>query len=507
MLKLLIVDDEKIIRDGLTNVINWEGLNIEVCGAKSNAEEALEFCRSNMPDIIITDIKMPHMSGLDFIEALGDLRNDTKIIILSGFDDFEFSKRALKNNVFEYLLKPIKPADVTDAVVRARDTLLDERKARLDRAEYMNRIEKNIYIIRSHYLGLLASGIERSMDSSLMPDISDSEECCALAVCVSENKSIAYYMLLSEFQSDDSFYVFSGLDGDFGIFCRMSADNEKQIIEIKRKIEELLNSEVYIGVSDTFSGLCNLKKGWKEARIALDYRDITGGTQIIYYAVSDNGIKMLEKNEERLEEDIVDAVDRLDKNVLKPLIENFTAENQGVSIERLKRVLCKACLSICGYLIKIDEKPDRIIGDWKVVVDKIEEMTEFDVLCEFCVYFFSCVIDKIIDSKSLNSSPLVEKIVEYLDENFNKPFSLETLAQLVYLSPNYVSKVFRKETGKKLSDYIVEVRIEKAKELLKNPNIRAYEIGEKVGYTDARYFGDLFRKHTGFTLTEYRKTL
>ncbi len=506
MLKLLIVDDEKIIRDGLTNAINWAELGIEVCATKSNAADALEFCRNTMPDIIITDIKMPHMSGLDFIEALGDLKDNSKIIILSGFDDFEFSKRALKNNVFEYLLKPVKPADVTDAVVRAKEILLDERKIRHDRAEYMERMEKNSYIIRSHYLGLLASGIEQSMESMPMPEVSEADECCVLAVRISGSKSIAYYMLLSEFQSDKNFYVFSGLDGDCGIFCRTSSDKEKYIVEIKKKIEKLCGCEVYIGVSDTFSGLCNLKKGWEEARIALNYTDITGGTQIIYYALSDNGIKMLEKNEERLEDDIVDAVDRLDKNAFKALFESFINENPGVSVERLRRVLCKACLSICGYLIKIDEKPDKIIGDWKMVADKMEGMTEFDVLCEFGIYFFSGVIDKIIDSKSISSSPMVGKIVEYLDENFDKPFSVETLAQLVYLSPNYVSKVFRRETGKKLSDYVVEVRIEKAKEFLKDPNLRAYEIGEKVGYTDARYFGDLFRKHTGLTLTEYRKT-
>ena len=512
MLKLLIVDDEKIIRDGLKNVIDWNSYGIEVCGAKASGQEALDFCMQQMPDIIITDIKMSHMSGLDFIEKLGDRKKNSKIIILSGFDDFEFSKRALKNNVFEYLLKPIKPKVLKEAVLRARDILLKEREERQIREKYLESVEKNVNIIRSHYFSGLICGVDYSQEetedimSLLKLSFAPDQQFFAMAVYARGAKSTAYYAFFSGFQNDDEYYVFSSFDGGYGGFCQANSNIKKTVAEIQQRIESLCGCDISIGVSNIFTGINNLKKGWEEAKLSLDYMDITGGNQIIYYSEVDSGLKILEINEDKLNSDIVDAVDRLDKNALKPLFESFIAENPDIQIERFQRNICKIILSVCSYIIKIDEKPDKIIGDWRVLSEKINSFTEIDVLIEFCVYIFSGVVDKIIDSKSLNSSPLVDKIVEYLDKNFDKPFSLETIAQNVYLSPNYVSTLFRRETGKKLSDYVVEVRVEKAKEFLKDSNLRAYEIAEKVGYSDSRYFGNLFKKVTGLSLTEYRKT-
>lgn len=512
MLKLLIIDDERIIRESLKNSIKWESYGIEVCGAKASGEEALELCRKEMPDIIVTDIKMSHMSGLDFIEQLGEEKKNCKIIILSGFDDFEFSKRALRNNVFEYLLKPVHPKIMIETVKRARDVLLKEREEEHKREKYIERVEKNLNIIRSHYFSGLICGAEYSEEetteimSMLKLDFSEEENLFVMALHISGVKSIIYYALFSEFQNNEQLCIFSGFDGKYGIFCRCGKKLKETVSEVLEKIERLCGSDVSIGVSMPFVGIKNLKKAWEEACLSLDYRDITGGSQIIYYNPEDNGLKMLEINEEKLDRNIVDAVDRLDKNAFRTLFEEFIAENPDIPIERLQRDICKTILSVCGYIIKIDEKPDKIIGDWRAISEQINSFKEFDVLIEFCVYIFSGVVDKIIDSKSLNSSPVVNKIAEYLEANYDKPFSLETIARNVYLSPNYVSTLFKRETGKKLSDYVVEVRVKKAKELLKNSSLKAYEIAEKVGYFDSRYFGELFKKITGVSLTEYRKS-
>lgn len=513
MLKLLIVDDEKIIREGLQNAIEWNNYGIEVCGAESGGREALEFCRLEMPDIIITDIKMSHMSGLDFIEQIGEIRKDVKIIILSGFDDFEFTKRAMQNQVFEYLLKPVTPDVLTETVVRARDSLLLEREERRRNESYIELMEKNADIICLYYFSGLACGVEYSEEETaaimslfkiqFLPE----DKFFVMAVDITDTKNMGYYVFLSEFRNDEQFYVISGFDNNYGIFCRADGDAGKIVAEVQQRIKQRCGYDVLIGVSNPFTGICNLKRGWEEAKLSLNYRDITGGSQIIYYNAIDSGFKMLEMNEEKFEADIIDAVDRLDKNSFKPLIETFIADHPELPIDRFRRNICKIILSLCGYIIKIDEKPEKIIGDWRILTAKINSLSEFKVLTEFCVYVFSGIVDKIIDSKSMNSSPVVNEIVEYLHENYNQTFSLETVAHNVHLSPNYVSTLFRRETGKKLSDYVVEVRVEKAKEFLKDPNLRAYEIAEKVGYADSRYFGELFKKMTGVSLTEYRKLI
>ena len=338
-------------------------------------------------------------------------------------------------------------------------------------------------------------------------DFSEYDKFFVMSVALFGAENTAYYAFFSDFQNDDVLHVFFAFNGGYGIFGRASVDKEKLVMDVSERIKSICNCEVSIGVSKEFTGIKNLKKGWEEATLALNCRDITGGSQIIYYNDKDNAAKRLEINEEKLDDDIVDAIDRLDKNAFKTLFNDFLNENPDIPIKRFQRSICKAILSTCGYIIKIDENPDKVIGDWNVLSEKINSFDDFDVLVEFCIYIFQGVIDKIIDCKCINSSPVINKIVEYLDENYAKPFSLETIAQNVYLSPNYVSTLFKRETGKRLSDYVVEVRVEKAKELLKNTNLRAYEIAGKVGYLDSRYFGDLFKKITGLSLTEYRKSL
>lgn len=515
MLKLLIVDDEKIIRDGLSNAIDWKSMGIDVFGVAQNGSDALEKCRECMPDIIITDIRMRTMDGFEFIESLDERKESSKIIILSGFDDFEYSKRALKNRVFEYLLKPVKPKVVAETVMRAAEEIKKERMEKEEFENYMVGIKKNVGIIRSRYFGELASGIIYSNDENqdikklIQLENIDETEMIVLAVSVMfhNSKNLGYYMLFYEFKEDDEFYVFSGFDGGYGIVTKSDENIEKKITFLQKRIQSNLDCNVMIGVSNKFIGTSKLSNAWDEAKVALHSMDLTEDSRIIYYNKSVSELQLFEKNVEKLEKSIVDSIDRLDKNATENVICEFIEENDDISIDNFKRIFGRIFFSVCAYLTKIDVRPEKVVGDWRIIADKLNSFDKKKDISDFCRYLFAGAVDGIIDSQSLHSSPVVEQITEYIDKNFDKPLSLQELSNEVCLSSNYLSMIFKKETGKKLSDYIFEIRIEKAKDFLRDQNLRAYEISEKVGYYDSRYFGSLFKKATGMSLTEYRKNV
>lgn len=526
MLKMIIADDEKIIRDGLMEAVDWNSMGIEVVGLAQNGEAALSLFLQYKPDIVITDIRMPHMDGLEFIKKIREFNQDVKIIILTGYDDFSYAQQSIKNNVFDYLLKPVKKEVLKESVQRAADELLILAKKRAQEETFLEHIHENLPVIRERFFKDLTEstsilkhtfdekvqflGLDFTYDAQyfvLLLDIDDYER---VTEKISElNKQIIDYSVFDELQHQPHIGAFKSTMGRYGLLFQGEKEAAEQIAQqIKGQIEASYGISVTVCISEPCAGVPELPKGFAQAKNALKYKVILGNGQIIWAGDVEPSLSTFDYNSIQYEDEILFHIKNLDAEEMQAAMQKYTAYClENISPEHIKIMYLKLFFVGMINILQMQEASDDYFKDWfetALQLDNSSSVSEMSsVICEK----FMTAISHLAEKRCNNANPIVDKIIAYLNENYDKPLSLKKIAAEVYLTPNYICNLFRKHVGKNIGDYLNEIRIEKAKELLRDPRYKIYEISNMVGYTDSRYFGTLFKKHTGIVLSEYRKNL
>lgn len=489
MYNCIIVDDEGFVLNSLSKIIDWNQNGFEVKGLFTDAEKALDFVRKNKVNLVLTDIRMPVMDGLTFSEAVYNCDPDIKIILISGYEDFEAAKRALDIKVMAYLLKPTRYNELLNAVQNAKQTL-DNMQEDEDISPLI--VRQFLFDI---YTGALQNEEvikKRLMSINVDPD-SIGKPCVLARFNVKDYneylKNIwshgvdgfctALFQIFQQ-QSNGLFVSVFNLVGDTFLAVVLSNGDIADLPSARRifdkavgNVKEILCAEISYTILGEYPELLKLA-----AVQPKDSKEEFCGTICHYMGIGN--INEIE-------------------NILNIGKEYFS----GIPLNDVKDFVKLT-------FARLDEMYESI-GDFSEEIEnEINDIMAIDNFESVWELFTGSLCDLALRTQKFsknNGNAIAKRAKEYVNQNYNLDVSLEGLSKILCLEPTYVSKLFKKETGQNFIDYLISVRMEKAKELLESTNHKVYTISMSVGYKKIKYFYKVFKKYTGYTPTEYRNML
>lgn len=523
MIKILIVDDEFVIREGLSRGVDWDSAGVTLLPSADSAEAALEIARQTMPDLLITDISMPGKNGIQLIDLLRRQNPKLASIILTGYDEFEYAKRAVDLKVSRYLLKPIAPEMLLQTVNEIRQELEAAQRQSEEYNRLRQRFEENFNSLREFFL---ASLLQRRYTNS-----AELERQRSLFRIGEEQTLFGVLFLQFEKQNatgDEQYLHHLGLCSALEqlatnkleqypvyiapgqaavVLCTSDTDSaaESACLLLERLRINLPDCTVTIGAGNLCQTLSGLPLAFGEAREAASYRFLMGGNTVIsiqdVLPAEDDIILYPQQEMDAL----IDALKNRTPDAFPALIRMlFDALRQSRGItQQYARQLTVEFLSatqraLQQYQLSIDTDTQRDIWNRVFSVRSIDELED--------------VVQKTYRNiagqlRQENSGAVIGQVKAYLNANFTQKLNLSDLARRFYLSYSYLSLLFKRETGVNITEYLNHLRISRAKQLLADPGIKVYEIGSMVGIEDSHYFARIFKKQTGVSPSQYREQL
>ena len=540
MLKMIIADDEPIILDGITQSIDWGSFGIQVAGAAKNGIEALEIARKSSPDIILTDIKMPGLSGLDFIRELKKVKSDFKIILISAYEQFSFAQEAISLGVLSYITKPLKKQKIIEEVTKARDQILEERRDRENLEKLEALYKSNLPLLQEQYYNKLIMGKTR-LSGDYRRQVPDYE------MAVDDNKEIGVLVLTldnMEETSEDYFEksvqilllrmaemvkallppcykrtVFQSYNNEVVAIYNIWGSREETIRQVAHTAEEIKNAlqkELGLSISGGLGRirplLSQVSLSYREAVKALNYRLVYGNNTVLYI----DHVEINAAPSDFLLNDLNDFLSTI-SNILR----TGKAQEVMTQVDRrlssvinaknlpyyyVQQIYCQLLSALLGALYEMSLTPEEIYG---TPVHLYGELFKKHTLEEMSRWYRdlverTCFVINVKKAQRINH--VIEMAVAYIRENCNRDLSLGEVAEHVNLNPSYMSRLFKEETGIPFIEYVRNVKMDMAKELLRLTNKKIYEIGEELGYQNVQYFSTLFKSSVGMTPVEYKKS-
>ncbi len=540
MYKLLVVDDEEEVRQGLILKMEWHKYNCEVIGEAQNGMEALDMIEENVPDIIITDISMPLMNGLELSEHIQLNYPTVKTIILTGFDDFNYAQQAIKFGVEDYVLKPVLPKDIDDLMKKVKNKLDYEIEQKENIIKLKEHFNESLPIIREKFLSMLIEGynddnkvrskiaffslnlvgdcfvvaatnIDNSNGDDKIFDNNDTELMRYAVMNIAKEITDKYHMGEALFHHGEMVFIFS-INGNANQSCDKDTIYRKIysiLEEIRQNVEKYLKLTVTIGVGNVIKTLDRLKESYKSALSALEYKLVMGTSKIIFIEDLEPKKKEVIAFDELKESQLISAIKFGTENeinkVVEQLFNNLTGTQAAIKEYQLYFIEIVAAISkICR---DFDIDTGEILGVKTNLYVEILEFNSFDKLkawvSEICIKLM-----KFMSATRQNSTQLLlKKAKDYVLGNYgDETLSIQKVADYLYISSSYLSMIFKKETGDTFLKYLVRVRLNIAIELLKGP-YKTAEIAERVGYPDISYFSYFFKKNYGISPREFRNNI
>lgn len=537
MIKVVIADDEEKVCQLICNIIDWKSLDMEIIGIAHDGIQALELIEKLNPDLMITDIRMPGYDGLEMISRGKELKKDLDFIIISGYRHFEYAQSAIKYGVCDYLLKPLKKSDLIRTLNKIRDKYIQNIDRMTNEEKLKLRLQSDIEKLRTwiftefimqkssvmHDIDIheINEAYHFSFENEVFQVIAVKTDCGYKedndeGIKILEGKVYNYLSsLLSQFCYDMEVYFEDSI-----AYCLLnySEENKKNIRkQIKTVLDELnIQGTVFnefeftIGIGEAVNNIENIKMSFNQAKFAVNQRLVLGTGKII-----ENSI--LEHHSGTNTEVLIAYIN---KN-LSSAIEILDREAVLSSIEGLKEQCTQIIDDISGY--EIFDTTEQVLNTYisSLRKNQVKLQDPEGIISKFHKYSHRCVsvnqlfeylnltilesIDKIIEDKRLADTKPIRTAKQYIQKNYMKPISLEEVSGIVGFNASYFSSLFKKETGINFLEYISEIRMGKAKEMLRETGLGISVICEEVGYNDIKHFTKSFKKYTGIKPNEYRK--
>lgn len=532
MLKVFLVEDEYVVREGIKNNIDWAGHGYDFVGEAGDGELAFPMIEKLRPDIVITDIRMPFMDGLELSRLLREKMPETEIIILSGFEEFEYAKEAIKLGIAQYLTKPIKGDDLLKEVDIISERLNKRKQEENLRNKYQREMLENTLTDRRALFTYLVSGGKSmqelySMASKLEMDLSSMWYNLMLVKVKSINHEIEEYSpssvrasrVIGDLLDDEHLLVFDrNLEGAAVI---IKADSEAELNQIEdtviEKFVDVMNGFGHLryfgGLGEPVNRLSELPGCFDKASKAFAHRYLSDECRFLKYEEL--------KTSEQLSKSNVNFTDvdphQVDKNKIIGFLKQADEDETGFFVDEFITGIGSSALDSAIFR-------QYILMDVYFGVCMFAESLGFDKECvkvppvgsngniskaDIREYFISIIREMIQkrDSKATSKyGEIIDEACLYIFKNYAKEdLSLNELALHVNLSPNHLSMIFSQQIGQSFIKFLTDFRMEKAKELLRCSSKRSSEIGLEVGYKDPHYFSYIFKKTQGVTPTQFRE--
>lgn len=534
--KVIFAEDEEPLRKAICQVINWKKLGFKLVCEAGNGQEALEMIRQEMPDVLLTDIYMPLMDGLELAKNIRINNHSMKIVILTGYDKFEYAKQALELGVSYYILKPTTPAEFEEVLLKIKEELDQEITTKRNVEQYKKQYEESLVVLRERALLNLITNSHKNIygfsDKLKRLGIQLKAKSFIVAVGVIENKEeiaktywendlylldFAIYNVCKEsLLTYDQELIVIGQEDDLVVIFKENKDCENRfedycieiMSELRFNIQRIFNMELSVGIGDKYNEIEEITYSYKDALTALEYRPLMGlGKTIVRLDVERKGSFLAQKME-----DLLDKLEYFIKTgnmnaVIQQIDYIFSfIRHANISLNDFKTALLKITVtiySVYNEMMETDEDYNIHFHNFNEVFEKenIEEIKAYYVqLCE-------SLIQKIGSLRENDQVNLVKRAITFIQKNYsNKALDIKYICEHLHISASYFSKLFKTQTKETIVEYITRIRMDKSKELLKTSSMKVFQISELVGYDDQHYFSYNFRKQTGMTPTEYRKS-
>lgn len=535
-IKVFLVEDEMVIRRGIKNSIDWEKEGYIFCGEASDGELAYPMIIKEKPDILITDIRMPFMDGLELCKLVKKELPNIKILILSGYDEFDYAKEAIRLGVTEYLLKPLSSGKLLEALNGVSESIRREKEDKDLVRKYMEEMRENTEHEKQKFFEQMIAG-NLSMADALETGEKYKMNLSARMYNLllfrftlgEENRKSGELLGEAEYAieklTERLEYVFEFQRGVEGWAFLLMADNEEQmserVKELSKDLEEIMKNYSTIayfgGIGQPVARLRELEESFREAERALAARFTMELNQII--SVED--IRMAQ-NVDTLDDIEITSFGEIEKT--RTMLEKFLnngAEDEidefvdvyinELSEENLKSVLMRQYIIMDAYIVMMSfcEKFEGIEGEMQAQSEELKNSMKTIQTLEEIKNYIRMLLKKIIGVRDTISGRRYSDIIEIAKDQIRKTYmsdeiSLNTIAAEVGMSPSYFSSIFSKEMGKTFVEYLTEIRMDRAKELLMCSSMKTSEIGYEVGYKDPHYFSYIFKKTQNCTPKEFR---
>lgn len=537
--RILLVDDEEEVRKSIIKKIDWNSTGFQVVGDAENGEDALEKIEALEPDLIITDIRMPYMDGLSLAERIRQKYPSMKIVIFSGYDDFEYAKQAIKLNVTEYILKPVNVEEMTAILVRIKANLDQEieqkRNVRLLRENYV----KSLPILKEQFLNDLVS---RPLDEALTEarlgeydiPLSGARKWVAAAIDIErpatpegslpihrEKDLIPISVMqiveekLASYCRSAIFTLAGSMESELAVIAAIDGENSQTGLidvlgDICKEVRKILEIPITIGVGHGCLKLTEVFHSYQDAVNALGYKAIVGGGSTIYI----NDVEPVSRGKLQFdgkdEAELTAAVKFGPEEKIREMVRRLTGKMNDAKVHFRQ---CQAyMLGISNCLIQLSQMYDLDLGhvfergsergDGYTLVPKFQKTEEF---AQWLLSAALSMNQAMSQERDNTTKQVIQEARQYILDNYQDPeLSVEKICRHLHMSPAYFSTLFKRETGQAYIAYLTELRLNKAVELLNKTDDKTYVIAAKVGYQEQNYFSYVFKKRFGISPTRFR---
>lgn len=522
MYKLLIVDDESIERDAIKYIVKGSSIKIGDIEEASNGQEAVSIATIFNPDIVIMDIKMPGLNGIEAGKILKKIFPNSKIVFLTAFNQFEYAHEAIKIGVEDFIVKPASKERVIQVLSKAIEEIEEQEKANLHQkhmAEKLTQVSKyleNEFLtsvitgdIDEHqandYLNFMLTEFHHGFGVAIKLDFFQEENMSHLNKNMIKKRFSEKLMngltsrniefLMNTIRNTIYILIFGYPEGGKELFMQL-------VCEEIRKVRELLSDQidalVSVGYGNEYNSISELWKSFSEAKISCKNKLLM---------IEEDGEEMprvstLDLKEKELCESILDGNAREMTKIVEDILDNIIYISNDINDIRVKLyefliILNKALNTDANYQ---NQLPDHLFDDLKTVYSKGEAKI-------FIHNYLYNIMEEMKQMKTDKTNLIIKKVTKYIDDHYSENITLENAAQYCGFSTYYFCKMFKKYKDSSFTDYLSSIRIKNAKILLSNPNINIKEITQMIGYLDPNYFTRVFKKYEGITPTEYRNKI
>ncbi|MBD0381824.1 response regulator [Paenibacillus sedimenti] len=529
MYKIIMIDDEDEVREGIKRKTSWEACGFQLVGDFDNGRDAYEAMDELQPDAVITDICMPFMDGLELTELIAAKYRDVKVIIVTGYEDFEYAKQAIKLKVKDYLLKPINAAEFTEFLQKLKLELDEERKQKEDVTFLRRQFHESLPLLRERFLERLVTSCMKSEEIE--------RKCQMFDLTISGPSYTVFTLDIDEFHR--KFYSDQAAEEELlrfaahnilheiaqkehgGIVFRTRDDKlvallsgERNHIEMtcqtlaehaRYSIEKYLNMTVTIGIGRIYNELQDLPKAFLEALSALDYRFLLGKNRIIAIGDMEFGRSLDNPSYVHMEKKLLSAIKTGEKAAVSATLQDWIEEMKKAAcpMDKCYGKLHKLLVALMNLLFETGSEEAAVLGDHSFMqiyarktLDDVRSWLE-DVCLE--------LVDLLAEKRTNVSQAQMEAAIAFIHEHYaDEQLSLQRVCNHIYMSMSYFSALFKPYTGETFVEYVTRYRLNKAKELLAHSQLKTYELAAMVGYNDPQYFSVIFKRNTGMTPKEYR---
>lgn len=540
MYRILIADDEAYVRDLVAKSINRSTLEVEVVGCAQDGTQAIEMVKEMQPDILITDICMPLLSGLDLIKAVKDTGINLKTVIISGYDDFAYAKTAMELGVTNYLLKPFLPDELFEVLGKIIEEIENNKSLLRNMMELQNHFDDNLMYIQERFLKdvLLKKSEKKNLieeGRAIKLELKAHYYCCGILKLQADTADIKWSFSTQKliedflriikdeyFDSDTKNYAVSFHDKQLTI---ISCSNHTDVFDfytgLRTSLEKMnvsfqkyYNIRLVCALGKIYPRLEQAANSYEEALLVtktiLPDQNCVMNYDEAKRILENRSLEPFRNRPQELEEKLILNIRLARKDKALAILNDIIQYYESFYVTAVEYVN----MSIFGLVFALDNALIESGSSFRIWQDeKMKQYFKEQLLCG-TLYETKLVLENYISKRcdefsliiSNQSDKLVYDIKTLIEHNLaNEDFNLESASSQLFFSANYVRQIFKQKTGEGFTEYLIQKRMEKAGELLQNPTNKIQDVAQSTGYSSQRYFSSCFKKYYGCTPTEYRE--